>query len=278
MQDYHIHPNYSIDAEDYSMEEYCTKAVEVGLAEICFTPHYEFDPLRSHLDWFVRLKGSVVSLKEKWLEDYFREGERLKASYKPLGLQVKMGIEVGYDLGLERPIAAILEAFPFDFVLGSVHCVDHVAISSAKESSGYMPTISMEQMVEKYFNTVIDGLKSGLFDVLGHLDIYRRHGETFYGSKVYSAHLPYIQQVFELMMKKDIGMEINTSSFKQGQREFYPSRDIVSDAVGHGVRIFTTGSDAHRIGEIGNKMSEATTILANHNCIYASYDRRKVIL
>ena len=46
MTDYHVHSDYSQDAEG-SIFDYCRRARELGLEEICLTPHFEIDPVRA---------------------------------------------------------------------------------------------------------------------------------------------------------------------------------------------------------------------------------------
>ncbi len=277
MLDYHIHPNYSIDAEDFSMEDYCKRGLELGLKEICFTPHYEFDPVREQIDWFARLGGKVVHIGESWLDEYFREGRQLQERYSQEGIAIKLGLEVGYDVGLEEAIAKVVEAYPFDLVLGSVHCIDHVAISSAQESSEYLPGTNLDDVVTKYYKTLARGVESGLFDVVAHLDLYRRHGAKCFGEQAYRAYQGYVEPILESMAKRGLGLEINTSSIKQGQNEFYPSKEIVRLAWEKGIRIFTTGSDAHRLRELGQGIEQAENILREFDCVPASFVRRRPV-
>ena len=275
MLDYHIHPNFSIDAEDFTMEEYCKRGVELGLKEICFTPHFEFDPLRKHLDWFARLHGEVVHIGDRWLEEYFKEGIQLQKQYAQQGITVRLGLEVGYDLGLEEAIAKIVSAYPFDLVLGSVHCIDHIAISSEQESSKYLPGTVIEAVVTKYYQILAHGVDSGLFDVVAHLDLYRRHGTKYFGEQVNKAYQGKLEPILEIMAKKGLGLEINTSSLKQGQDDFYPSKEIIELAWEKGIRIFTTGSDAHRLRELGQGLAQAEAILRKIGTTPSIFSQRK---
>lgn len=261
MIDYHIHPGFSIDAEEYSIEDYCRRAVELGLKEICFTPHYEFDPLRKEIDWWVRYNGRIMSIEEDWLPCYIEEVRQTAEHYAPYGLKVKAGLEIGFDLGLEERIARVVEGHPFDFVIGSVHCIDHVAISSAGESAAYYAAQTLDRVAELYFSTLRQAVVSGLFDVVGHLDIYRRHGFKVYGPEVLKVHRSYIKEIVKLVADKNIGLEVNTSSTRHNQQEFYPSREILESARAAGVRMFTVGSDAHRIGELGQGVIKGLALL-----------------
>ena len=72
--DYHVHPDYSIDASPVKIREYCQKALELDLREICFTTHIEMDPVRSEKDNYDNLIGEKVSVFNViWLDSYFEE-------------------------------------------------------------------------------------------------------------------------------------------------------------------------------------------------------------
>lgn len=275
MIDYHIHPDYSIDAEPFSMVDYCRKAVEIGLKEICFTTHCEFDESRSKLDWFVRSRGEIVSMHPvTWLDNYFYEVRQCQKSFCDTGLTVRIGLEAGYDLGLDRKIAAVLEQYPFDFVIGSIHCLEHIAISSGKESPAYFPGKEPGEVAKDYFCTLKEAIQSKLFDVVGHLDIYRRHGTGYLGERIDEIHSGYLEEIFALLVKTDTGLELNTSSVRHDQGDFYPSYDIVKEAVLAGVDKFTVGSDCHRLGELGSGVGHAMKVAKKLGVKFSVYDQR----
>ena len=276
MIDYHIHPDYSIDAEPFSMNSYCQKAVELGLKDICFTPHCEFDPIRQHLDWSVRCGGMLLPMHPVlWLDKYFKDIEECAVHYAPMGLKVKAGLEAGFDLGLEKEIEAVLTEYPFDFVIGSVHCLNHIAISSNRESAGYFRGKSSEKVARGYYKTLREAVVTGLFDVVGHLDIYRRHGTKFLGESINSAFREYIDDVLELMVKTGTGLELNTSSRRYGQGAFYPAVEILKEAVKKGVTSFTVGSDCHRLSELGLRVTEALDIAERCGVKVSVYENRR---
>lgn len=276
MIDYHIHPDYSIDAEPFSIYGYCEKAVELGLREICFTTHCEFDPLRKHLDWFARRHGRVVPMHPAgWLDQYFEDLREASRFFSGYGLAVKAGLEAGYDLGLEREIETVLTEYPFDFVIGSVHCLDHVAISSGQESPGYFHGKTPGEVGTAYYRTLREAVASKLFDVIGHLDIYRRHGSRFLGREVLCIHREYLQEVLNEMVKTGTGLELNTSSLRHGQGPFYPGEEILKQAVEAGIRYFTIGSDCHRISELGRGVNEALKTADSFGIRVSVYNKRK---
>ncbi|MGQ9825184.1 MAG: histidinol-phosphatase [Desulfotomaculales bacterium] len=276
--DYHIHPGYSVDAQDTSIFEYCREALAKGLAEICFTPHLEVDVVRRHLDWFVRVAGKIVSMDDgSWLDVYFRDVEKARREFSPLGLTVRAGLEVGFERGAEERIAKVLAAYPFDFVLGSIHCLDHCAISSHREYRDYFSRKDLPEVARDYFGALRDAVLSGLFDCIGHLDIYKRYGGEFFGPRINDLHKGYIEDIFHAMAKKGTGLEVNTSSRRRGLAEFHPSRDLLVLAKEAGIRVFTVGSDAHRKEELGEGTGEAAALLEEMGLSVSTFASRKII-
>ncbi|MHA1290154.1 MAG: PHP domain-containing protein, partial [Candidatus Thorarchaeota archaeon] len=94
MFDYHIHPNYSIDAEG-SIEEYCEEALRKGLKEIAFTTHLDTNSIAD--DCYVNIRGKKVSTRSSvWLEDYEASIKSADDKYQERGLRVRLGVEVDY--------------------------------------------------------------------------------------------------------------------------------------------------------------------------------------
>jgi len=274
--DYHVHPNYSIDAFPVKIKDYCRRAVELGLVEICFTTHLELDPTRRHIDNFVIYKGKRHPVKDfSWLDGYFREIEDARREFWGVGLEVKAGIEVGYDLGLEKEIEKVLKAYPFDFVLGAIHCLDHIAISSMKESPRYFSCRTLAEVRDEYFKTLRAAVQTGFFDCLAHVDLYRRYGIRHYGTDILTIHRGAIEPILEEMARRGTGLEINTSSLRRGIEEFHPSREIISLAVEAGVKIFTVGSDAHCLEDLGDHIDEALALLEEFGLNNWAFTKRR---
>lgn len=276
--DYHVHPNYSIDASPVAMHDYCLKALQLNLTEICFTTHVELDPRRDHLENFVLVDGRKVSVREKfWLDKYFREFRQVQRRFKDEGLTVRVGVEIGYCPGVEKDIEDLVNNYPFDYVLGAIHCLDHISISSKKESPDYFRQKSVTQMAEAYFQVLMEAVKTGLFDCLAHVDLYRRYGSGFYGDEILTVHRGRIEPVFQEMARRGMGLEINTSSRRRGLKEFHPSEEILALAVRCGITVFTVGSDAHSPAELGGDIDEALALLEKYQLANHGFVQRKPV-
>lgn len=260
--DYHIHPNYSIDATPVTIEAYCAKAVKLNLDEICFTTHLDLDPARREQDSFVLVNGKRHSSYDlTWLDHYFTEIREAQEAFKPT-LGVKIGVEVEYVPGQERVIESILNNYPFDFVLGAVHCVNHMNISAKQESALFFQNSTLEDIRRDYFNTLMAAVEAGLFDSIAHVDLYLRYGLLHFGPRVLTVHRGVIEPIFTEMARRGMGLEINTSSCRRGLKDFHPTRELLGLAADAGIEVFTVGSDAHALHELGDQIDAALALLA----------------
>lgn len=254
--DYHVHPGYSLDAIG-TVDEYCQRALELGIEEICFTTHYDSDPHRKEIDPFVQVDGQIVPLSGESVNRYIDDVRRAGKAYGPSGLTVRVGLEVDYAPHIEEKLLRELPRLDLDYRLGAVHCLDHIAISASDEAESYFKGKSADQMLSEYYRVLRHAAKSGLFEVIAHLDIYKKYGLSFYGKEVLTGHQGLVEPVLDLMVEKDIGMEINTGVLRKGHKEFCPGLEIVELAVKRGVKIVAYGSDAHKVEQLGQGIQEA---------------------
>lgn len=260
--DWHVHPDYSLDATG-TIDQYCRRALELGLKEICFTTHYDTDPFRKDEDPYIKIEGKIVPLNEENVKSYIADARRASNKFAPLGLSVKVGLEADYAPHIEEQLRLNLASFELDYLLGAVHCLDHIAISASNEAERYFKKKSMEETVEAYYEVLKRAVESNLFDAMAHLDIYKKYGLGFYGEDILILHRGLVEPVLELMVKNDVGMEVNTGVLRKGHREFCPGAEILQLALEMGVRIVAFGSDAHKVEDLGKGIKEAYQIVEN---------------
>lgn len=276
MVDYHVHPDFSHDA-DGSIEEFCARAVAVGLDEICLTTHYEPDPGRSHIER-VHVNGRAQAVDSDWPEAYFAAIGAARARFP--GLVVLAGVEAGYEPGLEGLISDFLGRHEFDFVLGAVHCLDHICLTARDEldrfKSEYLP-LGPEGVAERYFHNVRAAAGTQLFDCLAHLDIYRKYIEPLFDQRFGAAAESLLPTVLKFVAESGTGIEVNTSALRRDNAEPYPELRILKLAREAGIRIFTTGSDAHRPADLGKGLDRAVQVLADFGVEPARFRKRKLL-
>lgn len=274
MIDYHVHPDFSQDASG-SIEDYCRRAVELGLDEMCFTTHYEPDPARRDMA-FVRVRGQEAALDSDWPERYLGQIEACRRKFP--GVVLRAGVEVGYEMGIEGIVSDFLERYRFDFVLGAVHCLDHVAITSGDELDEFKAAYgrsTAESVLERYFQYIRAAAGSGLFDCLAHLDIYRKYIDALYGPEFREHAGRLVEPALADIARAGVGIEVNSSALRRGDREPYPAAAIIRQAKNAGVMTFTVGSDAHRPEQLGAGLDKVTRLLSDLGITPARFESRR---
>lgn len=264
LADFHIHPNYSIDASG-TIRQYCDRALEIGLYSICFTTHYDANPRRVEQDGYWKYKDRRTRMSDELLESYLKEIERAQAYFRPFGLHVYRGIEMDYFPGVESEAERIRGLFDFDFIIGSAHCLDDIAISDKREAPTYFAHKSLSRMADDYFALLQEAASYPGFDSLGHLDYYVRYGREYYGDDIDRIELERFLPALDALKRRDAGIEINTSQYKRGLQAFHPRKEILELAIRSGVRIASVGSDSHRPEQLGIGLKEAYSFLETMN-------------
>ena len=259
MFDYHIHPNYSIDATG-EVEEFCRAALRVGLKEIAFTTHLDSD--RAGEDYYVIVEGEQVDVSSSfWFEDYESTIRAAGDRYEEQGVRVLLGVEVDCFPGVQGALPERFFSTDFDFVIGSVHLIDHIAISANGRAEEAFRKYSLDELGEKYYSILLDSIDLEIFDVLAHIDLYRRYGEVFYGESIHDLWKPHVVELSRKMKSKSVGFEVNTSSLRRGMQQPMPEERIIHALKHEGIDIVTVGSDAHTPIDVGKGIKAALEII-----------------
>ena len=261
LADLHVHPGYSKDAQG-SIDEYCRQALTLGMSAIGFTPHYDIDPVRKQIDDYVHIGGQVVSMTSDWLDVYLNDVETARRRYTPQGLTILAGLEADYAPEIEEDIRRHIAGHPFDYITGSIHCVDHVAITSPIESSKCFTQHSAHDLCESYFTVMKLAIQTGLFDVVAHLDIYRRYGLRYYGEEISRIPWGLVDHVLDAIAGDGLLLEINTSGLRDGSGRAYPDREVLRRAREKEISGVVVGSDCHQVSDLGCGIAEGYRMAA----------------
>ena len=108
--DFHMHTFFSHDSQS-GPEEMISEAVKKGLEVICITDHYDKD----YMDWGEK---SIFDV-----DAYFNTLLLLKEQYAGK-IDLRIGVELGLQPHLGNCFAKLVQSYPFDFVIGSVHVIN----------------------------------------------------------------------------------------------------------------------------------------------------------
>jgi histidinol-phosphatase (PHP family) len=275
MIDYHIHTHHSIDAEG-TIREYCMQATDLGLTEICITNHCELDPLRN--DSYIRFDHRKTPFNREGVHRLQNEVLEARDHFGKHGLQVRFGLEVGYYRGIEPVLQSMIDGFELDFLIGSIHCLEHVCIDSSREAHLYFAQHDAMVLLDNYYTEVCALINSRLFDTIAHLDVYKKYGIQFYGDKIHAAPTELLREIFSLMNEKEIALEINTAGLRKID-QLYPSSNIMEIARDRGVRLFTIGSDSHAVADLGKGITDGLAYASAFGMdSLCTYTRRKRLI
>ncbi len=254
--------------------EYCERALKIGLAQICFTNHCELD--RERNDNFIVFNTQRQSIDQHGIERLLNEIHRCREKYGQDGLDIRAGIEIGYFPGVERQIEFIKNNVQVDFVLGSIHCLDHICIDSSKEFKKYFAEYPARTMIENYYRAIYQLVSCDLFDAVAHLDVYKKYGIDYYGQEISFLPEDLLYSIFEKMKKNRTALEINTAGLRR-IKQIYPSEDVMKIAAKAGIDLLVIGSDAHSIDDLGKGLNDGYDYIRsfgyNEVC---TYQNRKI--
>ena len=240
------------------MDDYCKAAIEKNLAEICFTTHFDTNPVLPSKSRSICVEGQMLPHSIENLKAYVDAVENARGEYYPLA--VKCGIEVGFYPGCERETSELFRKYRFDYKLGAVHEVGDFDLCTEEHYKRFHLKVGLDDLADRYFALVKEAAETGLFDALAHLDLYKKYGLEYYGKEVLIIHRDRLGPVVESMVNHDVGLEINTSALRKGHSEYYPSMDIVNMARKAGVKIVAIGSDAHKPEQLAYDFDTAASI------------------
>jgi len=243
--DLHLHSSCSADGSSI-ISDYARAAGALGLAEIGFCEHADFDPRDRDYGYL----------------DLARYDSEVQAGRGAVvGVRLRQGIEITYQAAREGEIRSWLTTHAWDYVVASVHLVEYcdgwAIVSDRRVAEGYFATLSERQAYLPYFEELLRAARSGVGDLLGHFDLVRRYGTLRYGPFDPTRFQEEIREVLRAAVDAGTGLEINTSGLRQPPGDFYPSLAVLRWYRELGGEILTTGSDAHGIDDLGAGIAQA---------------------
>jgi histidinol-phosphatase (PHP family) len=151
------------------------------------------------------------------------------------------------------PGQKIIESIPVDYVIGSIHFIGDWNFDTDQSLYGKWAN---DKLYEKYFRLVQQAAQSGLFDIIGHLDIikkFRVYPETNQENL--------FEDTIRIIKAHNLVVELNTGGMDRPCAEFTPGAKILEMCYRHHVPI-TLSSDAHRASQIARHYESATTLLS----------------
>lgn len=256
--DYHMHTALCGHAIG-SLEQYVRHAISIGLKEIGFSDHA---PMVHE-----RMQGVTMDMRQ--LSLYHRMIDDVKAAYGDQ-ITIKYALESDFIPGFEAQTKAIIDAYPYDYIIGSVHFVDGWAIDdpAAKE---YWNTVDINKVWRQYFDLLRQSAKTGYFNIIGHSDLPKK-----FGHRATEDMTNEVRATAKIFNECGVAVEINTSGLRKPIGEIYPAPAYLKIYREAGVPL-TFGSDAHTPQDVGKNFSDAVDLAKSAGYTeYVLFKQRKI--
>jgi histidinol-phosphatase (PHP family) len=259
MIDYHLHGNFCGHGCG-ELEEYVRCALEKEFVEIGFSAHLPK----------VRDPDPYHAMLEDDLPRYVELVESLRVKYRN-DITIKLGIEADYFEGFESDTRRLLESFPFDYVLGSIHFLGDWHFTS-REGRGRYKTEDPDAAFPRYFHLLKRMIGSALFDIAAHPDAIRKTGFRPQHSMEGE-----FREIAACLSKAGMSIEVNTAGIRRGGGAIYPEKAFLEACMHAGVPM-TLGSDAHIPDDVGRDYDALYAMLSELDVKeIATYQRRRIV-
>ncbi len=249
LTDYHVHLRPDEDdtpAADWftpaNAERYREAATERGVAEL---------GVSEHIHRFVQaLDVWTHPWWRKWAHDDIDE----YCAFVRDQTDLKLGIEADFIAGREDRMATLLDAREWDYVVGSVHFVRNEAVDMRGSEWDVWRDGDPEKVWARYFETLGEAARTGMFDILAHPDLVKVWGG---GAPVPDGDLRrFYERAMDGIADSDVAIEVSTAGLRKPVREIYPAQAFLEMCLDAG-RPVALSSDAHLPEHLGHGYDRA---------------------
>jgi histidinol-phosphatase (PHP family) len=265
--DYHVHlwrhqPNLSLQASVDQIAQYCERAAGLGVTELAITEHtsrfVQFDAvLRGwwESDPSPELRAATMTSWDEELGADLDQYVETVLAARAAGLPVIAGLEVDYFPGQMEKTADVLQGYPFDVLLGSVHWIGAWLIDALDWPIAEQEWArrGVERVWDTYTRSVEELAGTGTVDVLAHPDLVKVAGHR--------PDLPgeFHDRIAEAARASGLSAELNSAGWRRPSEEAYPAPPLLARFHALGVPI-TTASDGHDISQVSWRIGDLATM------------------
>lgn len=268
MLDYHLHLwPHSISETTLDLDQiaaYCEHARSLGVVEVALTEHlHRFVQADQLLGKFWRESSESARLQDS-MANYWEYHARsdldayvdCALEAKRAGLPVVVGLEVDYYRGKMDKVGELLEGYPFDVLLGSVHWIGAWRFDDLGDEASMdeWSVREIDSCWDAYTEAIEELSASGTCDVLAHPDLIKVAG--------YRPNAPeeWWDRISEAATTSNMAAELSSAGWRKPADEQYPAHPLLERFIKRGVAL-TTASDAHNLERVADRVDDLRLIL-----------------
>jgi histidinol-phosphatase (PHP family) len=188
--------------------------------------------------------------------------ERRRAAIDRFRDRTSLGLydaaEVSFVADAVAETRAFLAEADFAYTIGSVHFAGPYDYTSAADYAD--ATVEQRRVaVDRYYDAVVAAVESGLFDVLGHLDL----PERLPALRGCSTRGDY-RRVAAALAANDVVPELNAGRVHRSLGRIHPNPAMLDVFEQSGVA-FVTGTDSHAPAELDERVPAVRAAVENHD-------------
>jgi histidinol-phosphatase (PHP family) len=266
LTDYHVH--LRTDERENTAERFFTAgnaeryreiATERGIAELGVAEH------------IYRFAAAMEIWQHPFWREYARDDLDEYCGFVREETDLRLGIEMDFVPGREDRIASQLDGRDWDFVVGSVHFLRDHSLDT-EDYSVWGAGESAEKIWRRYFDTVAESARSGLYDIIGHPDLVKVWGRT--APRPDGDLRRYYEPAVEAFADTGVAVEVSTAGWRKPVGEQYPSVPFLEMLLDAGCPL-ALSSDAHEPDQLGYEYERAVELLQSLGAgEIAVFDRR----
>ena len=256
LTDYHVH--LRPDEEGSTAERYFTAANADRYREVAAERGIEELGVAEHIHRFVQ---SLEIWEHPWYRYWAHDDIDEYCDFvRAAGL--KLGIEADFLPGREDRVQNLLEDRDWDYVVGSLHFLHDDAVDLHGEPDWEAWDVwrgaDPEKVWRRYFETLGEAARTGMFDILAHPDLV----------KVFGGRVPvpegdlrrFYDRAMDGIADSDVAVEVSTAGLRKPAGEIYPAPAFLEMCLEAG-RPVALSSDAHLPEQLGFEYERAVELL-----------------
>jgi histidinol-phosphatase (PHP family) len=259
LTDYHVHlrpDDEGADARRYltrsNAERYREVAAERGIEELGVAEHVH------------RFVQSLEVWSHRWYRHWARDDLDAYCAFVREETDLKLGIEADFLAGREDRVANLLDGRDWDYVVGSVHFLRDEMVDVNEDEPAWADVsvwrrADPEKVWSRYFETLGESARSGLFDILAHPDLVKVFGPT--APRPDGDLRRFYERAMDGIAESDVAIEVSTAGLRKPVREIYPAAAFLELCLEAG-RPVALSSDAHQPDQLGHEYERAVEWLA----------------
>ena len=186
--------------------------------------------------------------------------ENCKKAEEITNIKINRSLEVDYHKSFENEIKKYSE-LDIDYLTLSSHYVEDteadeknklIHIGFEENMEYFLNKYGDEKLYELYFENQMNGIKSGLFKLVAHLDFFGRFLKDYNPSKT----MKYVEPILKEIISRDMYLEVNIA-----KENLQPAIEIIKRYKEFGGNKLCLGSDSHSIVHLEKSIDKRQKIL-----------------